>query len=1064
MGNSERISYIVAALIVASLGFTWESMAGVGASDSQGDAVAVAAVRQVSVKPTGDAGTDLPPSTSTAKSSSTTVVRVSDDIVQDVTKRMGLNIGGPEPWGAAQYLKNIVHNPGFESGEYGTMFHVAPGSTGGRVLQDFWYTGWNNDLYGIGQPEDFWAGGEFEIVFGPEKGRSGTVTGFKHEEDKYTWYLYPEGNAPQQWDVIIARKQFTHSLGSSTPSPNVDVTSKRPGSPGVQSFHATFPGADWQPVYATHFDAYWRDGDQSAGKLLQVKGDWTLEFWAKGKKNGDQLRARFYREGEGDFISHTVLLTNTWQHYTVSTNVADTADRLGPYGPADYHPLLTLNFCILNEGGEIWLDDCMLYKQGQTNPTTFTDTFVNRLKELRPGVLRDWRVQSGASLDNELAEPFARKRTGYRPHQREADNFGYSLHEFLELCKEVGAEPWYVISPTFSQEDLDNLAAYLGAPVSSGHPYAVRRQALGQYEPWTNVFEKIHLEYGNEMWGGASGSDPFFGASALGGMRLAQIAHDRFGIVQASSHFVADRIDFIIGGQSAFPGRQGEIESNSTNHDTVAVAPYFGILDEWPDDAGKYYPMFALALNGSNGVVAESEAYLEASGQGHNLAIYEINLHTTHGPAPNDMRNEYVTSLGAGLSLPLAMLSYQRDLGINVQCAFTATGYSFKFWNGPEDFVRLWGMLRDLESTGRKRPTWLGVEVANKAIQGSMITSVQEGDVPEAPLPAINGVLEAGTLPLIHSFAYKSGQGYGLVLFNLDLEQSRDVTLVLPSDPETGASVTTLTANDINATNEEALNVTTTETFLADFASTYTMTLPAHSMTALTWNGSTGISVTPDPLEFGDTLVLQKRNKEVRVKNNGLAKSGVMLLGIEPVSGDVYDFQVCSVLPQGPLMDGQESIVSIEFTPTSPGSKIAVFRVLCDDETAPCTEIVMAGRGLPDADGDGEPDSTDAFPNNPNETQDADGDGLGDNFEARIIQHAQTDGDPLNDWIVSLTDVNTYDDFDGDGSWNLMEFLANSDPTDPNKSVPLGGTWFLVLMLTVMAYLMRRTYQRVYVR
>lgn len=1030
--------------------------------------VALAEAAGGAIETKAAAGQELAGSTefgsSTVKSQPGIVVRVSDDVIQATTKRMGLNIGGPEPWGAAQYLKNILHNPGFESGEYATMFHVASGSTGGRVVQDFWNTAWNNDAIGIGQPEGFWTGAEYEIVFGPEKGRTGTVTGFTHENSRYTWYLFPEGNAPNQWDVVIARKQFSHSFGSPTPSESADVTTKRPGSPGVQSLHATYPGASWKPVYATYFDSLWRDGDKSAGKLMKVQGEWTLEFWAKGKNNGDQLRAKFYREGEGDFIAHTVLLTNQWQQYKVTANVSETADRLGPYGPTDYHPLLALTFSILNEGGEIWLDDCMLYKAGQTNPTTFTDTFVNRLKEMRPGVLRDWRIQSGVSLDNELSVPFARKLSGYRPHQRKSDRYGYSLHEFLELCKEVGAEPWYVISPMFSQADLDHLAAYLCAPVSSGDPYAIRRQQLGQYEPWTAVFEKIHLEYGNEMWGAASGSDPFFGASALGGQRLGQIAHDRFGIMRANPHFDSEKLHLIVGGQSAFPGRQGEIEANSTNHDAVAVAPYFGILDEWPDDAGKYYPMFALALNGSNGVVAQSEGYMEASGQGNELAIYEINLHTTHGPSPYAIRNEFVTSLGAGLSLPLAMLSYQRDLGINLQCAFTAVGYSFKFWTGPEDYVRLWGMLRDLESTGRKRPTWLGVELANKVIQGSMITSVQEGDVPTAPLPAINGVLQTGTLPLIHSFAYKGGQGYGLALFNLDLEQAHDVTLVLPNDPETGASVTTLTADDINATNEDALNVTTTQSFLPDFAGVYTMSLPAHSMTTLTWNGSTGISVTPDPLEFDDTPIARRNNRDIRIKNNGLAKSGVMLLGLEPVSGDVSDFQVCSALPQSPLMDGQESMVTVEFAPTSPGSKIAVFRVMCDDSSAPCTEIVMTGRGLPDADGDGEPDSTDAFPNNPNETQDADGDGLGDNFENQIINHAQTDGDPLNDWIVSLTDVNPNDDFDGDGSSNMTEFLYNGDATDPSKSVPLGGAWFLVLMLSVMTYLMRRTYQRVYIR
>jgi len=1044
--------YLIAALVLAVTGLF-------AVADATGNATEANTLDSQNIAGSTDGST-------VSKSTAATTIRVTDDVVRTVTKRMGVNLGGPESWGASQYMKNILPNPGFESGEYGMMFHVGPNSTPGRVEQDFWYTEWNNDTYNVGQPVGFWDGAEYEVVFGPSKGHTGTVSKFTHENNRYTWYLTPQAAQINQWDVLIARKEFKQSFGSPNPSSQADVTTTRPGSTGKQSFHAVYPaGAGWAPpFYAAHFDSYWRDGDKSSGKLLKVQGTWKLKFWAKGKNSGDQLRARFFREGEIDFLNHTVLLTNTWQQYEVSANIPDTADKLGPYAEGVYHPLLSLTFSILNQGGEVWIDDCELYKDGQTNPTAFTDTFVNLLKELRPGVLRDWRIQCGVSLDNELSDPFGRKLSGFRPGARAANAYGYSLHEFLEICREIDAEPWYVISPTFSQKDLTNLAAYLGAPVSSGHPYALRRQALGQSEPWTTVFDKIHLEYGNEMWGAASGSDPFFGASALGGVRLGSISHYRFGFITGSPYFDDARFNLIIGGQSAFPGRQGEIEANSSNHDSVAVAPYFGGLDQWPDDASTYYPMFALALNGYNGIVADSQSYLDASGKGTEMSIYEINLHTTHGPSPLDVRNRFVASLGAGLSLPLTMLSYQRDLGINNQCAFTAVGYSFKFGWGTQDYVRLWGMMRDLEATGRKRPTWLGVELANKAILSSMITTSYEGVVPSVPVPAINGLKTTVSLPVLQSFAYKDGDSYGLVLFNLDLVQSHAVTLSLPNEPVGGASVTTLNAADINASNEEALNVTATESFLADFASTYTMSLPAHSMVTLTWNGSDGIVVTPDPVVFDDTNVRGKSGKEISVRNNGKKKSGVTILAIVPVSGDVYDFKLATALSNQPLVSGQEIELIMEFTPTSAGKKSARFDVMCDDSATPCIEIVLTGRALPDSDEDGVEDSLDAFPDNSDEWEDADEDGLGDNFENQIIQQAQNDSDPLNNWITSLADVNAADDFDGDGSSNLTEFLYGGDALDPSKSVPLGGAWFLTMLLAVMGLLMRRTYQYVYVK
>jgi hypothetical protein len=89
-------------------------------------------------------------------------------------------------------------------------------------------------------------------------------------------------------------------------------------------------------------------------------------------------------------------------------------------------------------------------------------------------------------------------------------------------------------------------------------------------------------------------------------------------------------------------------------------------------------------------------------------------------------------------------------------------------------------------------------------------------------------------------------------------------------------------------------------------------------------------------------------------------------------------------------------------------------------DTATLTITVVAA----DSDGDGVPDHEDAFPNNPNETTDLDGDGIGDNFEQIIIDFIP------DDRIETLTDVLPGADFDYDGLTNDEEFLLGSDPTD----------------------------------
>ena len=99
----------------------------------------------------------------------------------------------------------------------------------------------------------------------------------------------------------------------------------------------------------------------------------------------------------------------------------------------------------------------------------------------------------------------------------------------------------------------------------------------------------------------------------------------------------------------------------------------------------------------------------------------------------------------------------------------------------------------------------------------------------------------------------------------------------------------------------------------------------------------------------------------------------------------------------------------------------------------------------PDTDGDGTDDAVDAFPRNAQETTDADGDGLGDNFEQLIVDAAQNDADPTNDWIQTIDDVEPNGDFDGDSTTNLAEFLFGTDPTDAASALAGPSALWLTL-------------------
>ena len=149
----------------------------------------------------------------------------------------------------------------------------------------------------------------------------------------------------------------------------------------------------------------------------------------------------------------------------------------------------------------------------------------------------------------------------------------------------------------FSPSDMSNLTEYLAAPADGTHPYADRRAALGQTAPWTEVFATIHLEFGNEAWGAASGGDPFMGESLLGGERLGTIANDRFGILKSNPHFNPNRFDLIIGGQAGWPGQNYYIQSNSSGPQYDCAGAVLWRARHTHNDNEIYYPLFARTLD-----------------------------------------------------------------------------------------------------------------------------------------------------------------------------------------------------------------------------------------------------------------------------------------------------------------------------------------------------------------------------------------------------------------------------------------------------------------------------------
>ncbi|WP_205859070.1 thrombospondin type 3 repeat-containing protein, partial [Pleionea sediminis] len=104
---------------------------------------------------------------------------------------------------------------------------------------------------------------------------------------------------------------------------------------------------------------------------------------------------------------------------------------------------------------------------------------------------------------------------------------------------------------------------------------------------------------------------------------------------------------------------------------------------------------------------------------------------------------------------------------------------------------------------------------------------------------------------------------------------------------------------------------------------------------------------------------------------------------------------------------------------------------------------ILVVLGNVDSDGDGYPDDQDAFPNDPNEWSDLDGDGIGDNSDP------DRDGDGVdNSNDVFPNDPNEWSDIDGDGIGDNADPDRDGDgvdndldvfPNDPTEAFDLDG-------------------------
>lgn len=741
-------------------------------------------------------------------SAAVTRLHVTSQILLPGVTRLGINLGEQNYYDSGQMVRNLLYrNPGFEGMSYRSILHCA--AAGPSSCTD--------TRHAFSWPAGFWDGATYEVLEGAASGRRGSVRSSTPASGGYSLTLDSDAPAIAPGDWLAVSKDFPGDPASGWwPKLNggARIEAERrdlsPETPGHQALRIEAA----QPGQSVELKSYF---DSTEGfTFVRLRGQYRFSFRAKSLAGSRTLHVHVRRivNGHADYLEQDFQLTPVWADYQA---VFSANEGPLPPGPID------AGFSA--EGASLLLDDVSLEQINgdPTNHTAFRDEVLETLRQLHPGVLRlmSSHAQLGSTINNLLAPPFARQRPGFSTWMTTMEDIPVGIPEFLELCREVGAEPWIVAPTAMSDQEARILAEYLSG--SSATPGGALRTAAGHRDPWTDSFPTIHIELGNETWNGIFAGENIEDPSAYG-----RRADRVFRLLRSAAGPAAARFDLVVGSQAANPWRSGEIARSAPAANTLAIAPYLMVsVTHWDSDDDLYGSLLAQPEQMSrDGIIQQTQSAVA----GRQLAVYEVNLHTTEGTAPQSVLDRLTPSAAAGIAVTGHMLRMMRDHAVRDQMLFALPQFRFRRSDGTP--VRLWGAVVQMGADGRARPQLLAESIANLAIRGNLVRVDISGENPTRDqLEGNDGVHLAGVHEL-DAYAFQDGAQHSLIVFNYGLHQSRRISIDAPGLKPATATAWKLVSPGPGATNEEENRVTIQQQPLP---STELVLAPC-SMVAIVWS------------------------------------------------------------------------------------------------------------------------------------------------------------------------------------------------------------------------------------
>jgi hypothetical protein len=564
-------------------------------------------------------------------------------------------------------------------------------------------------------------------------------------------------------------------------------------------------------------------------------GQWRAAFWARSAPGASNATLQI---SPPTGTASNIPLDSTWTYYELPF-------QLSGSGWFEFrttsHPVL--------------LDDVVTWKVGDaTNPTAFRDELVASIRSLSPGPLR--RVRLGGETIENAIRPVMQKSSWRATHDGDpaariaVNRDEYGLHDLYTLCEHTGCTPWYCLPGTLTREEMTGFLEYLGAPTNVG--MGALRAELGHPQPWTEVFDYIHIEFANEPY-------TYKGPSYYG----PDYWHDLVATGKSSPHYRSNIL---------FRASQvgaATVVDNAPNMDMYCKALYV-CFNVWSNQIAALQNTPEKMCNWGYGQVLNSildsdgkmrAAFETVNAAGLQFGSYEGNYHTSYGSPVNldgsstiPQREWLTVSAGGAVGYLNGHLLMLREFGARHQTYFNHLQYRMAGFGGT--FPRGWGAVLSMRSDNqRMRPFGYALQLINAALEGDLVQTAHTGPDIQfmAAGPYNDGIgkyVEAETnyYPVLWSYACRDGAWRSLIVVNLDTVSNQEIVVTLPNEPD-GYTCESwlLTSSHITNINEDFSYDVTSNTVmtLSGFGSGTRITIPRASMQSFIWMES---ATNPPPL------------------------------------------------------------------------------------------------------------------------------------------------------------------------------------------------------------------------